>query len=194
MGAITSEDSLVLNDLKAGSLDKDVALRAAEDIRMDIRGLVLSSPVIDLKINSFQRLLIPLLSRIIPHYIIPDKDEDYKLLTHVEENAMMLLEEGKRTVFGVRIGFLGALLRERIKFLKKSKFLKNIPLLVFLADNDNILDTGHIRDVFNRIYKDSDNLDIFNCNNCYHAVFLEKKRLDYIEKTIKWIEEKEHRK
>ncbi|MFH1592076.1 MAG: hypothetical protein ABIB47_01780 [Candidatus Woesearchaeota archaeon] len=31
MGAITSEDSLVLNDLKAGSLDKDVALRAAEE-------------------------------------------------------------------------------------------------------------------------------------------------------------------
>ena len=171
-----------------------IALRTAEDIRMNISGLILTSPVIDLKINSFQRFLIPVLSRIIPHFMIPDKDEDYRLLTHVEENVMMLMEEGKRTLYGVYICLLGALLRERIKFLRKSRFLKNVPLLIFLADDDSILDTGRTGDVFNRIYKDSDNLDIINCNNCYHAVLLEKKRLDYLDKIIRWIDEKEHRK
>lgn len=164
-----------------------VVLRAAEDRRLNVGGLVLTSPLIEMRLSRIERMAIPLLSVILPHLLVPDKEENFYRLTHDEEKARMLLEESRRTLFGVRLGFLGALLRVRRSLLRDSGALREIPSLVFLADKDVYLDIERIEKIMRSIYVDSGNLDIVHCKSCFHAILLERERLRYVEKIINWI-------
>jgi alpha-beta hydrolase superfamily lysophospholipase len=164
-----------------------VALRAAEDRRLNVGGLVLTSPLIEMRFNRMQRVALPPLSIILPHLVLPDKEENFYRLTHDEAKARMLLEESRRTLFGVKLGFIGAFFHARRRFLEESGALRDIPSLVFLADRDIIIDVERIEDIMRSLYGESDKLDIVHCKNCFHAVLLERERLRYVEKIINWI-------
>jgi alpha-beta hydrolase superfamily lysophospholipase len=164
-----------------------VVLRAAEDRRLNVGGLVLTSPLIEMRLNRIERMAIPLLSIILPHLVVPDKEENFYRLTHDEEKARMLLEESRRTLFGVKLGFLGALFRVWKRFLKDSGALREMPSLVFLADKDIYLNVEKIEHMMRSIYADSGKLDIVHCKSCFHALLLERERLRYVEKIINWV-------
>jgi alpha-beta hydrolase superfamily lysophospholipase len=164
-----------------------VVLRAAEDRRLNVGGLVLTSPLIEMRLNRIERMAIPLFSIILPHLVVPDKEENFYRLTHDEAKALLLLEESRRTLFGVKLGFMGALFRVRRRFLKDSGSLREIPSLVFLADKDIYLNVEKIENIMRSIYADSDKLDIVHCKGCFHALLLERERLRYAEKIINWM-------
>lgn len=164
-----------------------VVLRAAEDGRFNVGGLVLTSPLVEMRLNRIERMAIPLLSIILPQLLVADKEESFYRLTHDEEKVRMLLEESRRTLLGVRLGFMGALLRVQKRFLRDSGALQEIPSLVFLADKDMYLDIERIENIMRSIYANSDRLDIVRCKGCFHALLLERERLRYVEKMINWI-------
>ena len=164
-----------------------VVLRAAEDRRLNVGGLVLTSPLIEMRLSRIERMAIPLLSVILPHLVVPDKEENFYRLTHDEEKAQMLLGESRRTLFGVKLGFLGALLRVRRSLLRDSGALREIPTLVFLADKDIYLNVERIEEILRSIYVDSGNLDLVHCKSSFHALLLERERLRYVERMINWM-------
>jgi acylglycerol lipase len=165
-----------------------VALRTAEDTRFPIRGLVLTSPLVEMKLNPVLRFMLPIFSMLAPQLIIPDKEENFYQLTHEEQIAQMLADESRRTLFGVRLGFVGAFLRARKRFLEYAHIIREIPSLLLLADEDVILDVQRIEAIFTSIYRDSPNLTVLRCSDCYHAILLEQDRASFVERIIRWIQ------
>lgn len=168
-----------------------VALRTAEDTRFPIRGLVLTSPLVEMKLNPVLRFMLPVFSMLAPKLIIPDKEENFYQLTHDERMARMLADESRRTLFGVRLGFAGAFLRARKRFLEYTHIIREIPSLLLLADKDVILDVQRIEAMFKTIYRDSPNLTLVRCSDCYHAILLERDRSSFVERIIEWIQRQE---
>lgn len=168
-----------------------VASRLAQDGRFNIKGLILVSPLFELNIPKWQKFFMPVISRVLRMHYDPATKESFEGCTHDPEMVQMLYDEALRTVPGTTIGFVGAFYRERKKLLKYSERLRDIPALVMLGEQDNLLDTKSIELTVNEIYKETDNLSVQWCKNCLHSILFEKSRIDQLQKILKWINKNE---
>lgn len=169
-----------------------LAVRLAEDLRFNrkIMGLMLFAPKIELRLGVTKKIWLKFVSRFSPaaRLVIP---EDYwEKQTHAEEYVRQLRSESERQGGGITIKLLLAIDREIELFMRDSGRLKNIPAKIFVAGEDSHLESDEIEQRVKGIWNSSD-ISIVHCKSCYHALLLDKERINYVMRCCKYITELE---
>lgn len=165
-----------------------VISRVAQDLTGQIQGIVLSSPLFALKISTVEKIAISILSKVKSGHVLPASEEDFGGLTHDPGMTVELLNESKRTLMGVTMGFLGAFRQEKKRLVKNKRKLITFPLLLFLAGKDSILDVPQIEEMVEGFYHDNKaNLELVKKEEAFHAIFLETDRYETFQTALEWI-------
>lgn len=164
------------------------AMRLAEDPRFHVEGLVLTSPVMSLKLDFFLRTGIVLLAKLMPEHRISPGNALMANITHVDETAQAISHNLSKGGGGITAGLIRAVLREQKYLSPGAEALRAIKTLLILGEEDIIIDTQKVISYYQTLFNGTDNLKVIQCKNCFHAVLLEKNRLNFIENIIKWIQ------
>ncbi len=165
-----------------------VAARVVQDDRFQVKGLALSSPLLELRLNSLQRLGLSLAARLWPGYSFSLGEDVFEKLTRAEETAPLYREEAARSGSNITLGLLSALGREKLRLVRGMRGPQKRPLLLMLAEEDAFVHNPSVENYFRVLYHNSPALEIVKCRNCRHALLLERERFHFIEKIIKWIQ------
>jgi len=164
------------------------AMRLAEDDRFHVEGLILTSPLISLKLDFFLKAGILLLAQLMPEHRISPGAAVMGSISHVEETTQSISQNLLKGGGGITAGLIRAVLRERKNLASGRDALRRIKTLLFLGEEDIIIDTKHALSYYQTLYNGTENLKVVQCKNCLHAVLLEKNRLNFIENIITWIQ------
>lgn len=159
------------------------ASRIAQDGRFDVRGLVLVSPVFYLPQKKFRerlavamRFLFPT-ARLLSCCIAPEM-----LTSDVEMLAMISSDRAGRCAPSV--SFFAAVSREISRFVRASRL--NIPVLLVSGEDSAVTDKFVTGKIFEMKFC-AESAKLLVCGKTLHSVFLDKSRIDNLEKVISWI-------
>lgn len=164
------------------------AMRLAEDSRFHLEGLVLSSPLISLKLDFFIKAGILLLARLMPEHRVSPGNALMGNISHAEETVQEISQNLQKGGGGITAGLIRAVIREQKYLAGRAEALRAVKTLLMTGDEDIIIDTKAVLAYYQSMYNGTDNLKVIQCKNCFHAILLEKNRLNFIERIIKWIQ------
>ena len=162
----------------AGSL---LAVCIAADPRFLIRGTVFVSPLFFASVPPSKMLSIQLLARILPGMFVPSPWTSGPAAFCCGDEAQGL-QRGRFPA-----GFFRALFSEMKRARSDLLLLRSFPSLLVYSEEDLISDIAQTQQLFKSAFADSQNLKVVSCKKCTHQILVDKDRLDFVEKIIRWI-------
>lgn len=163
----------------AGAL---LAVRIASDPRFSIKGIVLVSPLFEGTLPPPRRFSISFLASFLPGIFIPSPVAE-NVPCEAQDPAAAPLKRAD----GFPAGFIRALFNEMKRSRRDLSLLRNFPVLLVVGEEDTVIDIPRTAALFKSVFGDSQNLKVVSCRKCGHLILVDKERLDFVEKIIRWI-------